>query len=432
MELIIHVLDIFAELIGFICSIIIFLTLSAFIEPRKHWILKLLAIILLRETAMSIIYLNDPVNISASLLLFIVYMTIFHKGKWIKKITAVFIFYPMCIAVNFLQQNVFSDFFFAVSGASSPSTNWPIETLLFSTVLWLCSHVTRLLFWIGALLFLRKYNYLLISEKISRHTWLIADSMMGISVIAVYTSILFVSYNNLVVYPLCIVTIIAGFGGIALVAYMSRSEQIAIEARRLQMQHAYYLEKLKDEERVRAAYHDMKNHLLILKQQGNSAETAQTIEKLQAQIIQYEDYVHTGNDILDIILKEKSRQARETQIDLSVVADFTGIDFMESLDISTIFGNGLDNAIEAASKLSREHRVILLKAGKVQNFLSILIENNCNEENRPPKGGTTKQDKFFHGFGIMNMQKAAEKYGGQLNASYLDGKFFLKILIPIP
>ena len=58
-----------------------------------------------------------------------------------------------------------------------------------------------------------------------------------------------------------------------------------------------------------------KNHLLILKQQGNSAETAQTIEKLQAQIIQYEDYVHTGNDILDIILKEKSRQARETQID---------------------------------------------------------------------------------------------------------------------
>lgn len=432
MELIIHILDIFAVIIGFICSIISFLTLSAFIEPRKHWFLKLLAILLLRETALSIIYLNDPVNISISFLLFIVYIVIFHKGEWMKKITAVFIFYPMCIAVNFLQQNVFSDLFFAVSHAPSGSENWSMKTLLFSTVLWSCSHVTRLLFWIGALLFLRRYSYLLSSEKISRQTWLIADSMMGISVTAVYTSILFVSSNNLVVYPLCIVTIIASFSGIALVAYMSRSEQIAAEARRLQMQHAYYLEKLKDEERVRAAYHDMKNHLLILKQQGNSAKTVQAVEKLQAQIIQYEDYVHTGNDILDIILKEKSRQARETQIDFSVIADLTGIDFMESLDISTIFGNGLDNAIEAASKLSEEQRVVLLKAGKVQNFFSILIENNCTPESRPPKGGTTKQDNFFHGFGIINMQKAAEKYGGQLNTSYLNGKFFLKILIPIP
>lgn len=432
MELIIRILDIFAVVIGFICSITIFFTLSAFIEPRKHWILKLLAIILLRETALSIIYLNDPVNISASFLLFIIYMVIFHNGTWMKKLTAVFIFYPMCIAVNFLQQNVFSDLFFAVSHAPSGSENWSIETLLLSTVLWSCSHVTRLLFWICVLLFLRRHRYLLTSEKISMQTWLIADSMMGISVIAVYTAILFVSYNNFVVYPLCVVTIIASFGGIALVAYMSRSEQIAIEAKRLQMQHAYYLEKLKDEERVRAAYHDMKNHLLILKQQGNSEETEQAVETLQAQIIQYEDYVHTGNDILDIILKEKSRQARETQIDLSVIADFTGVDFMESLDISTIFGNGLDNAIEAASKLSEEKRVVLLKAGKVQNFLSILIENNCTQENLPPKGSTTKQDHFFHGFGIINMQKAAEKYGGQLNASYLDGRFFLKILIPIP
>ena len=72
------------------------------------------------------------------------------------------------------------------------------------------------------------------------------------------------------------------------------------------------------------------------------------IEKLQSQVAMYEDYVHTGNDILDIILKEKSELAREKKIALSVTADLIGMEFIEPLDISTIFGNGLDNAIEAS------------------------------------------------------------------------------------
>ena len=77
----------------------------------------------------------------------------------------------------------------------------------------------------------------------------------------------------------------------------------------LQQQFAYYQEKLKDEEKVRSVYHDMKNHLLVLQRQINSPETAEMVEKLQSQVAMYEDYEHTGNDILDIILKEKSETA---------------------------------------------------------------------------------------------------------------------------
>ena len=69
------------------------------------------------------------------------------------------------------------------------------------------------------------------------------------------------------------------------------------------------------------------------------------VEKLQSQVAMYGDYEHTGNDILDIILKEKSETAREKHIALSVTADLNGVDFIEPLDVSTIFGNGLDNAI---------------------------------------------------------------------------------------
>lgn len=153
-----------------------------------------------------------------------------------------------------------------------------------------------------------------------------------------------------------------------------RQKQISIE--RMNQQLAYYQEKLKDEERVRSVYHDMKNYLLVLQRKINAPETAGMVEKLQSQVAVYEDYVHTGNDILDIILKEKSEIAREKQIALPITASLYDIDFIEPLDIITIFGNGLDNAIEASERLMKEERAILVKAGKVQNFLSILIENN--------------------------------------------------------
>lgn len=200
----------------------------------------------------------------------------------------------------------------------------------------------------------------------------------------------------------------------------------------LQQQFAYYQEKLKDEEKVRSVYHDMKNHLLVLQRQINSPETAEMVEKLQSQVAMYEDYEHTGNDILDIILKEKSETAREKYIALSVTADLNGVDFIEPLDVSTIFGNGLDNAIEASEKLPEEQRAILVKAGRVQNFFSVLIENSCLQNREYTKQRTTKSDDFLHGFGISNMRKAAEKYDGQLTIKCENEKFTLKILIPIP
>ena len=196
----------------------------------------------------------------------------------------------------------------------------------------------------------------------------------------------------------------------------------------LQQQFAYYQEKLKDEEKVRSVYHDMKNHLLVLESSQGTEATRQMAQELRSQIADYENYIHTGNDFLDIIIRDKAEKAREKHIDFSAFIDFGGIDFIEPLDISTLFGNGIDNAIEACEKLPDEQRVILVKAGQVQNFVSILIENNCADEIHAD-GHTTKADKFLHGFGISNMKKAAEKYGGTCTTTQANGKFTLKILL---
>ncbi len=213
--------------------------------------------------------------------------------------------------------------------------------------------------------------------------------------------------------------------------YLREQEQLdKVQIAQLQQQYAYYQDKLKDEERIRSVYHDLKNHLLVMESRQNTEETRQMAETLRSQIADYENYVHTGNEFLDIILKDKAEKAREKNIDFSVFIDFNGIDFIEPLDISTMFGNGIDNAIEASEKLPEDQRVILVKAGKVQDFVSILIENNCLDEVHKD-GHTTKADKFLHGFGISNMKKAAEKYKGTCTITQENGKFTLKILLPV-
>lgn len=215
------------------------------------------------------------------------------------------------------------------------------------------------------------------------------------------------------------------------VSYLREQEQQdKVQIAQLQQQYAYYQGKLKDEERIRSIYHDMKNHLLVMESRQNTEETRQMAEMLRSQIADYENYVHTGNEFLDIILKDKAEKAREKNIDFSVFIDFNGIDFIEPLDISTLFGNGIDNAIEASEKLPEDQRVILVKACKVQDFVSILIENNCLDEVHKD-GHTTKEDKFLHGFGISNMKKAAEKYSGSCTTTQENGKFILKILLPV-
>ena len=216
------------------------------------------------------------------------------------------------------------------------------------------------------------------------------------------------------------------------ILYLREQEQRdRMQIAQLQQQFAYYQEKMKDEERVRSIYHDLKNHLLVMENRQNTEETRQMAETLRSQIADYEDYVHTGNEFLDIILKDKAAKAREKQIDFSAMVDFHGIDFMEPLDISTIFGNAIDNAIEASENLPEYKRLITVKAERVRDMLLITIENNTQPGNHLTEG-TTKKDRFVHGFGIPNIKKAVEKYGGQCSFQQEERVYRLKILIPCP
>lgn len=210
---------------------------------------------------------------------------------------------------------------------------------------------------------------------------------------------------------------------------LEKENEFKIDKMKRQFQH--YQSKLADEEKIKSIYHDMKNHLLLLEGKESTPETEKMVKELYKKIEDYEDYVHTGNDFLDVIIKDKVKVAKEKDIDFTVMIDFREVDTIEALDISTIFGNGIDNAIEAVEKLPEDKRIILIKAGKINDFISIVIENNYDEKVILKNNKTTKKDTFLHGYGIQNIKNAVEKYKGTCTITKENGKFILKILIPI-
>ncbi len=180
---------------------------------------------------------------------------------------------------------------------------------------------------------------------------------------------------------------------------------------------------------VNMKYHDLKNQLLYLRRNGGDGEIAEMEEELDV----FSSIARTGNEAIDVVIMQKSLLCSEKKIRLSCIIDGEGANFLGKTDLISIFGNILDNAIEAVDKEEREYRIIKLRAGKVKDFYVIEEENYAST---PVKFGlnglplSSKGDETNHGFGLKSVRYAAEKYDGELSLSYREGIFSLRLFFP--
>ena len=438
----IYFLNILSFLLEWAYVFVFFWILHTFLPVRQNWIARIPAFFACSFFAVTIIYSNDLANLLGSLVGFSLYLILFHRGRWVEKLTAVLIFYPAVIAINYMMQDIGTLLFFGITKAPNDPSVWTPEVMLLSTAIHTATLLARLLFWTGAWLFLKKYlrdtTYTLTNRM-----WLIVDTLMLASVVSIFTIIYFMPERIIIVYPICAASIFSSFGCIYLASYMCGAMQTAWHAQELEMRQNYYEEKMEDETRIRQIYHDMKNHLLVLENVMADTEPAASftenvstdsvhpsIRHLRQQMESYENYYRTGNPYLDVIIRDKAKTAREKQIDFTAILHFADGSFLDPLDISTIFGNAIDNAIEASEKLAVSRRVVSVKARRIHDMLVIAVENNALPD-ADASGKTTKEDALFHGFGLSNIRAAVDKYDGQCTVKCKDGVFVLKIMIPV-
>lgn len=232
------------------------------------------------------------------------------------------------------------------------------------------------------------------------------------------------------------------FGGIAILyAYhfqrgqnLARQELSAMQTI-LENQYAQYRMSRDSIEMVNRKYHDLKHQIAALRAETDPEVRNRWLDEMEADILSYEAQNKTGNSVLDTVLTGKSLYCQKHSIGLTVVADGKCLDMMDMMDICSLFGNALDNAIECELKLQdKSKRMIHLSLTTQKQFLLLQVENFCPEELSFQDGlpVTTKQDRENHGFGVKSIQAIAKKYGGSTVFQVNDGWFVLKVLLPLP
>ena len=203
----------------------------------------------------------------------------------------------------------------------------------------------------------------------------------------------------------------------------------------LQNQYQQYKQSRESIDLINYKYHDLKHQIAVLRSEQDPEKRNAFLNQMEEEIKQYELQNKTGNNVLDTILTSKSLYCDKHGITLTSVADGSLLEFMDTMDICSIFGNALDNAIECELKiLDKEKRLIHVTVSQQKTFLMIRIENYFEGVLRQKEGGfaTTKKEKQFHGYGIKSIRYTVNKYGGAVHIDTEKQWFDLKILIPLP
>ncbi|MDO5299858.1 MAG: ATP-binding protein [Clostridia bacterium] len=160
--------------------------------------------------------------------------------------------------------------------------------------------------------------------------------------------------------------------------------------------------------------HDLKHQIAAIRSEAGKASFDKYIARLEDSINEYSTVVDCGNETINVVLTEKNILCSTCGVKFSYIIDGTLFDFMSEMEIYSLFGNALDNALENCSKVSdHEKRVISLKAAAHGEMVVLHVENFFDDELNMVDGmPVTTKNGSGHGFGLRSIQEIAEKYGG--------------------
>lgn len=185
---------------------------------------------------------------------------------------------------------------------------------------------------------------------------------------------------------------------------------------------------------LRSLKHDISNHLSIINgllKTNQLSSLSSYLNSLLQEVYAANDFITVDNEVLCIILNNKKTIATEKGINFDCFIS-TNMSKFSDMEICSLFGNLLDNAIEATDKLN-DNKYIDFKIYSKQNDYIIECENPCNEIPliKNNKIVTTKENNKIHGIGTKNIYDIVKRYNGNVNYFFNDGICNVKICVPI-
>lgn len=184
---------------------------------------------------------------------------------------------------------------------------------------------------------------------------------------------------------------------------------------------------------MRSVRHDLKHHLLSINNyldSGNISEAQQYIRSMMDSYLPItKKYINTDNMAFDAIVNAKITLCNEKRIAFEISIESGSLSGLDQIDTGILFGNLLDNAIEAAENTVTKHVSLMVQIKG--EYLSILVSNSIDssvlEHNK--QLNSSKTDKELHGIGLKSVKTVVEKYAGMLQFLEENHEFICDILL---
>lgn len=203
------------------------------------------------------------------------------------------------------------------------------------------------------------------------------------------------------------------------------------------MQKQQYDYQLQQSTAIRRFKHDLVNHIGVLRELMNEKKTEEAKEYIDTIWNIQDEFdlkIHTGDSFLDVIVNYYLYLAIKENIEFVVLGKLTEKMPLEMFDITTLMGNILQNAVEAAVKADVPRIRVEFIEHKKEIF--IVVSNSVAKRINTKSDFfmTSKKDKENHGFGLKNIAATVEKYHGEcyMESIVENGEVLFKISIAIP
>ncbi len=199
-------------------------------------------------------------------------------------------------------------------------------------------------------------------------------------------------------------------------------EELALYQKENELRYHYYEELDRKYQESRKVIHDMKNHLQAVEDlyAGGEPETGNRyVKELYHMLNVLGEKRYTENQMLNMILNEKSREAEAKGIAVTVRVRDVDLSDIKEIDLTTIFANLLDNAIEAAG----EGGTLVVKLDEIRDFRVGEIRNSCNSSQKKGAG--------HMGLGLGNVRNTLEKYHGTMKIETNPEEYVVRLMIPM-
>lgn len=204
------------------------------------------------------------------------------------------------------------------------------------------------------------------------------------------------------------------------------------------MREKYYQELEELHEQYDTFLHDVKHTMraiATLAEEGENEEIINLIEGLRISLSRIEQNIICSHKILNALFVERKSYADEKEVKLELdITEPLYLQDIEDTDLLTLVGNILDNAIEAEEQAPESEGILFsMKMSKEGRHIIIQLENSFSEkksesQNKSPEAGRIGAK---HGIGMRSVRKIVRKYGGMMEEKKEDGRFRIKIILPV-